>query len=447
MCGGTGRKANGRRVTKPAHSTSPNEAVDSAGWVIPSEIPFSKLKSKDLEECVYWLLDAMGAKNLEWRVGGSGDGAADGGRDLEARFFLPSADADESEQRWWVECKGRDDKTLGKGAVIEAVNNALAYDITHLLIVANTQFSNPTRDWVKAWQAKHPSPIVLLWDGAELERRLSRHPDVVMRLFGSALSLEGKVKALDERFWNRLEYMPPRWLADIWTQRHELAFDLTSLVALTVNEFANGDITKRPWGAALDAEGRLTLLHLLVMNVGAFALRSDRAGAEQEPIIRGVAYSILCALEICSATAIADLLETSIARGGDVEVPDTVWDLLLGPVCDQLQSELQDVCASDCTRIIWSPHDHFTDDGDSIAGYWRRLHPSDADDNDDPRRNLRLETLSASCNVGFDLNEKRCCPLFEMDITRENIAAFLEVAKQVIAVRNAQHVEAEKANT
>ncbi|WP_186157263.1 hypothetical protein [Burkholderia gladioli] len=64
---------------------------ENHNWVLPAAIPFEKLKSKDLEECVYWLLDAMGAKDLEWRTGGTGGGAADGGRDLEAHFFEPDA--------------------------------------------------------------------------------------------------------------------------------------------------------------------------------------------------------------------------------------------------------------------------------------------------------------------------------------------------------------------
>jgi hypothetical protein len=76
-------------------------------WVLPSSIPFDQLKSKDLEECVYWLLDAIGGRNLEWRTGGTGQGASDGGRDLEATFYAPGADADMVGQLWWIECKGR----------------------------------------------------------------------------------------------------------------------------------------------------------------------------------------------------------------------------------------------------------------------------------------------------------------------------------------------------
>jgi hypothetical protein len=33
--------------------------------VIPSNIPWDNLKAKDLEECLYWLLDEMGAEDLE----------------------------------------------------------------------------------------------------------------------------------------------------------------------------------------------------------------------------------------------------------------------------------------------------------------------------------------------------------------------------------------------
>ncbi len=69
----------------------------------PAEIPFADLKARDLEECVCWLLDALGAKDLEWRLGGARGGAADGGRDLEAVFYTPAPGDDMDRQSWWVE--------------------------------------------------------------------------------------------------------------------------------------------------------------------------------------------------------------------------------------------------------------------------------------------------------------------------------------------------------
>lgn len=85
--------------------TQPRET--SKEWVLPASIPFADLKGRDLEECVYWLLDSMGAKDLEWRSGGSGGGAADGGRDLEAHFYVNTIDGELEAQKWWIECKGR----------------------------------------------------------------------------------------------------------------------------------------------------------------------------------------------------------------------------------------------------------------------------------------------------------------------------------------------------
>ena len=171
-------------------------------WILPASIPFEKLRSRDLEECLYWLMDAMGAKDLEWRSGGKGEGAADGGRDLTAKFYFPGADGENEVQEWWIECKGRK-RTLEKQEVISAVTNAQARSgLDYVVIATNAQFSNPTLDWVREWQSKYPRPKVKLWDRVQLERYLSRHPEVVLRLFSGALSLEGRCHALEARFWN-----------------------------------------------------------------------------------------------------------------------------------------------------------------------------------------------------------------------------------------------------
>src|ERR1700731_1558686 len=221
----------------------------SKEWVLPASIPFADLKGKDLEECIYWLFDAMGAKDLEWRTGGRGSGAADGGRDLEAHFYTPGADTEIESQSWWIECKGRTG-TVEADEVRSAVINAQAKaGLDYLVVATNSQFSNPTRDWVKEWQATHPRPKVKLWDHAQLERLLSRHPEVVLRLFSQALSLQGRFQAMESRFWNRLEFVTPKTLGDLWKEREEIEFTAMGLFAAIVNEFANGSITYRPWGA------------------------------------------------------------------------------------------------------------------------------------------------------------------------------------------------------
>ena len=79
----------------------------AADLIIPSQIPWDRIKGKDLEELLYWLFDSMGAKDLEWRVGGKGSGAADQGRDLECSFYVSSPEGELIKQKWWVEAKGR----------------------------------------------------------------------------------------------------------------------------------------------------------------------------------------------------------------------------------------------------------------------------------------------------------------------------------------------------
>ncbi len=116
--------------------------------VVPSNIPWRDLKGEPLEQFVYWLLDDMGAKDLEWRRGGMKATSADGGRDLEAIFPVAVPDGSIDAQRWWVQVKGRS-KTVEPAALQETILIvANRPDVDVLVIVTNTQFSNPSRDWV-----------------------------------------------------------------------------------------------------------------------------------------------------------------------------------------------------------------------------------------------------------------------------------------------------------
>lgn len=128
--------------------------------ILPSEIPWADIKGADLEVLLYWLFDSIGAKDLEWRIGGKGAGSSDQGRDLELVFFTPSPDGTLSKQVWWVEAKGRSG-TVEPIAVHEAVlNSAGKKNVEVLVIATNTNFSNQTRDWIKQWQIDNVRPVV-----------------------------------------------------------------------------------------------------------------------------------------------------------------------------------------------------------------------------------------------------------------------------------------------
>jgi hypothetical protein len=409
-------------------------------WVLPASIPFDGMKGRDLEECVYWLLDAMGAKDLEWRTGGAGGGAADGGRDLEAHFYTPSADGELEAQKWWVECKGRKG-TVEPDVVKSTVNNALAIaDLDYVVIAANTQFSNPTRDWVKDWQANHPRPRVKLWDRSQLERYLSRHPEVALRLFSEALSVQGRFHAMESRFWNKFEYVTPGTLAAIWKARNEIETSAMGTFAAAVNEFANGSIIHRPWAAILDSFGVIEVLHMGLINLGYVRMRAIKTGVEQTPILRAYAYFILAALDALPAENVHRLIVDSVTRGQGEEMPEQVQEFLLMPIMDVLLSEIQDVCSSDCRRMSCLDRNFLTNDEYEVENYWLRLEASGLDEPTE-RQILRVESFKEPCVVGFPVDEEAHCPLFLQEPTVKNSGELLAIIKSVAAFRKRQATE------
>ena len=414
-----------------------DSSSETREWVLPASIPFSDLKGKDLEECVYWLLDAMGAKNLEWRIGGSGGGAADGGRDLEAEFFAPREDGELASQKWWIECKGRTG-TVESEEVKSAVNNSLAFeDLDYIVVCTNTQFSNPTRDWIKEWQRKHPVPQVQLWDKAQLERYLSRHPDVVLRLFSQALSLQGQAQAMKSRFWNKLEYVPPSTLQKLWTHRADTELDALGIFAAIANEFANGSIIHRPWAAALDEVALITALVNGFHNAGYLFIRSSRAGADQSHIIRTFAYLILIALDKMETNRVSEIVVDSLNQGRQDRFPEEIQNFLLGPIASQLLSEMQDICSSDCLRIMSRHRAALTDDKDEIDDYWMRLEKDGIPEAEDSRH-VRLEAFNEPCQVGFSVDKDNGCPLFAFEPTVSNTSDLYRIIKRVATFRKRQ---------
>jgi hypothetical protein len=415
-------------------------------WVLPSSIPFDQLKSKDLEECVYWLLDAMGGQNLEWRTGGSGQGASDGGRDLEATFYAPGADAEMAGQLWWIECKGRKG-TVEPDAVKSAALNAQAKEgLTRLIVATNTQFSNPTRDWVKEWQKKYPSPVVDLWDRATLERYLSQHPQVVLRLFSEALSPTGRARAMQTRFWNRFEYVPVKTLNDLWKDRETISFEGMDIFAAIANEFAHGDIAARPWGAILAGKDALEVLVNALHNLAYLMMRASTAGADMTPVAKSLAYLILTLLEVLPADVVTKFIEDSVYRGKKDEWPENVREMVLMPVVDQLLSEMTDICTSDCRRLFGSTRQALSSGEDEIERYWRRFNPASASEKED-RRFLWIERNDGPCVVGFSVNAEQGCPLIHTKPTVHNVEELLGIVKRVAAYRKAeasQKLEAER---
>ncbi len=121
------------------------------------------MKGEALEELLYWLCDALGAQDLQWRAGSASGTSRDRGRDLEATFHVSEPGGGLRPERWWIQAKGRAG-TVPADAVKTAVVDVQAHAAVDVLVIAtNTRVSNDTRDWVTEFQDKTPRPAVRLW--------------------------------------------------------------------------------------------------------------------------------------------------------------------------------------------------------------------------------------------------------------------------------------------
>src|ERR1017187_2675705 len=176
------------------------------------------------------------------------------------------------------------------------------------------------------------------------------------------------------------------------------------MFALIANEFANGQIIYRPWGATLDDEAVVQTLAAGFLNIGHFLVRSSNAGTDQKVLIRTFAYVILAALNRVTADSVARVVVECVNRGRDEAIPDDILEILLMPVINQLLSEMQDLCSSDCKRISGLDRSALTEEKDEVDGYWLRLEPEGIDEPGD-RRFLRIESYAEPCKVGFPVDK------------------------------------------
>jgi hypothetical protein len=394
------------------------------------------MKGSDLEELLYWLFDSMGAKDLEWRIGGKGSTAADQGRDLELAFFVPSPDGTLVKQYWWVEAKGRTG-TVEPIAVRAAVLNAAGKMHLEVLVLAtNTNFSNPTRAWVKEWQRDHPRPIIKLWGKTELENLCSKNPLAVIRLCRKALSPQGKVEFVSSKLWNYASFSDVPTLKSIWQHRESVSFNERSLFALAASEIANGDIGSRSWALLVSNDVLVSSLCNGLLNTLYLAFRANDVGVRQEPIIRAIAYLIIVTCWKEGPDKVSSILSGVWDSAEKQEYPQEVRERILEPVLGALRAELRDVCTRDCLRIATEAgllQEH------EIESYWHRLKLETKEAKEEEDYRICIESAKVDCKVGLTVNDRVMCPLCSFDKPHQNISEFVQIVNQVLRFRNRQN--------
>lgn len=402
--------------------------------VVPSNIPWHELKGEVLEEFLFWLLDSMSAKDLEWRRGGAQTTTADGGRDLEASFHVPGPDGTVDPQRWWFEVKGRS-RTVEPAAVQAAVLNAANRpDLDCLVIVTNTQFSNPCRDWVTQWQLNNPRPKVRLWDRATLERMVVKYPSVVARFAPEALSLDGRLEALRVRFWNQLYFPGQQDLGALWDVKDEINWSVEQLIAIVAGELANGDVRERPWLGRTDL---LTLAHavgLVMVNLVSLLYRAERFGVSTEKIVELGAYLASVGIARLPPETVSRLIEDPWEMVEDTEIPQEAREFVREAVLERIRRELLDACSRDCERVFGETKLEQVISIDET--YWHRFSESSTFAEEATRR-ITIQDRDAPCKIGFPADRDNGCPLLELPkhSPRELISIFRKVIEERSARR------------
>jgi hypothetical protein len=392
---------------------------DISELVIPSNIPWSDVKGQDLEELIYWLLDDMGARELQWRRGGICGSSADSGRDLEAIFHVPTPDGEISVEKWWVQAKGRE-RRVEPRAVKETLNNVSAVsDVRILIIATNADYSNPTKDWVVDWQKSHPLPVVRLWSRHDLERIVSRRPSVVARLFPDALSDQGKLEVLSSRFWNQHYLSGSKTLSELWNHRTALKIGEEHMLALLVSEMANGDIGIHQWTSTLDDKGIEKLLVLTLANVPFLSSRAEDYGVGQDHLLDTTAFVVELAVTKLEFGRAFSLFDDPWKHAGLGARSDDFRRYLRGVIVSRMKWTLAEACSRDCSRVsIDGSQDRL------YTNFWLRYRAEvseattgSAEVND----TLIIENTEKPCDVGLFLGKGHGCPLIE-DVHAEHLS-------------------------
>ncbi len=424
---------------------SKNLPMEIPKLVAPSEIPWAEIRGEALEELVYWLCDAIGAVDLVWRAGSATGTSPDRGRDVEAVFHVEGPGGDFRPERWWLQAKGRS-RTVEPQAVKDAVIDAQgAKDLAVLVIATNSRYSNNTRDWVEEFQEANPRPAIKLWDRSQLERMVTKHPSVVLRVAPQALTVQGQLEAANDAFWNRQRWPEPAQLDRFWEERENLKFSSEALVACVVGEASIDGFSRHPWGGELDQEGLAQALIVGLANSSALLIRFQSLGKETRVLADGLMYLVACALirfpEEVALKFVSDpwdFLEDQASLDGYSR--DHMRDVLIKPLLGRLINRFGAACEADCSRVSGDFDERVEP---PVQDRWLTLVPSKykARRDEEHPPGFIFESYEEPCTVGLPLTAEHICP-FVAGVDRPWEELIPELQK-VLAFRIGEQVKAE----
>jgi len=313
--------------------------------------PIDNLHPDEFEKLAFYLLDDMGFKNLEWRKGGEGVSATDGGRDLSGKYAKVEPDDSILIENWWVEVKHRSN-TLKKSTVQSIVlNSAARKDVDVFAVFTNNVISNSTLDWIKEFQNTHSKPRVVVWQKHDIERVLRKYPRTASFFFLESLTLPEQLESIKQRFWNNLSYPTISQVELFWENFSSLSWDGSELLPFILADSAMDGSYRRKWGFVIDEELLIKTLLVGLINVPFLVMRSEQQGQNQRPFMRGIEYLLQIALIRLDLNKVVDLLLNMYDYAEFSGPPPTeLYNFVLHPLISNIYTNLIRNCSKDCER-------------------------------------------------------------------------------------------------
>ncbi len=370
-------------------------------------LDFSDISAVDFENLIFHLLDEMGFLNIQWRKGGEGNSATDGGRDLEATFWNVGPSI-AKEDKYWFEVKYRSNQ-LEKSQVQKTILNASCDSSKdHLVIVTNKTISNPTLDWIANFRSSHKTLMLTEWQGHDLELLLRNNPRTLARFLPSSLSFSGRCKVIESKFTNLALLPSGGELDELWKKRDNFYDNSYLTMSAIFAEVSYGDVAKHPWGMCISKKLLLAVFITGIANVYPLLFRCSAHNRDQSLFINGLAYLAQCSIIRLGAEITAEiLLNTEEFLEVDYELPQELRVNRYEPVFHAMHQNLGIYCSSKhCSKV---QHIFPKDEPEYFNRFSEDISKKEEDDHF-----LIFSSIEKECDLGL-VSAGEYCPLAETD--------------------------------